>query len=1021
MTLTLAAAGTVAGVAGSASAVTYTLFGDEIATADVFKKLASGQLPAAAATLYTVPGATATIVKVIQLVNTSGAGVAVTMYLDGTAAANSIGTFTIPANGQATWSGNGGWSVRDASGATLTAGAAITATGDATGTQAGTNLPLTFATVNPNVGSFGSASSVATQTVNAKGLTTAAASVPIVITEAQVTNLVSDLAGKQPTGNYITGLTGDATAAGPGSVGLTFATVNANTGTWGDASHVPQFVVNGKGLVTGVSSIPIAIASGAVSGLTFFATLANLTGDVTTSGTGATTLATVNANVGTFGSATQVAVPVVNAKGLITGITQVTIAIPESAVTNLVTDLAGKQPTGNYITSLTGPVTASGPGAAATTVTPGSITNAMQANAAANSSRGEYTGTASAPQDQVVNANQFIARASTGNLTVKTISDAGLSWLALTNVAAETAALNAATTALQGMQSALDKQKEDDIWLDVTTDFGANNLIKTTGTDQTTKINNILAAAPAGAVLYWPVGTYDTQGGHSWGKLLLHKGQSRSGSVINCIHATNTMFTMTAGADGSGFQTIRLSANTAALRTAGYAIDFGALPNTYIQQTDILFQWGGVRSAGPLQFIDDANIREMGANAINGNSILVTSTGDRYIRRVTMDQAPRTVDFSGIRINQCSSCVISDSNIIHAGTALHINANAGVGTAIASVYAINTFFDTSVIGANITCATGTDTVQRVSFVRCWFSTHSTAGAQINHANVNSVSFIGCEFYQEPFGIDATACTEWDVRASRIAGCSTNGIRTAAGATHSFTISDNFIGNGAGFGANAQGINIQAGTYARYQILDNRGLESNTTPGLIDLGVVPVTGQKNVANNMGCVLKGALQLSSSAGAAVIAGRGAVTSGATITYLAGARIPANGVAVGQTFRISAVGQASAAGTTIWSLLAGAAGTTADTVIAVHPVSVAAVANGYVTYQGFATVAALGPTATVAGSGFNVITSAVAGSNVVSQTAAAEVVANVPTTAAWFLSLAATHSAGTLTLRHIVIEAL
>jgi hypothetical protein len=43
-------------------------------------------------------------------------------------------------------------------------------------------------------------------------------------------------------------------------------------------------------------------------------------------------------------------------------------SITEGIVTNLVTDLAGKQATGNYVTSGTGPVTFSGPGAAATTV-----------------------------------------------------------------------------------------------------------------------------------------------------------------------------------------------------------------------------------------------------------------------------------------------------------------------------------------------------------------------------------------------------------------------------------------------------------------------------------------------------------------------------------------------------------------------------------------------------------------------------------------------------------------------------
>ena len=61
-------------------------------------------------------------------------------------------------------------------GAATAAQANATHTGDATGATA-----LTLATVNSNVGAFGSATQVATFTVNAKGLTTAAANVSISI------------------------------------------------------------------------------------------------------------------------------------------------------------------------------------------------------------------------------------------------------------------------------------------------------------------------------------------------------------------------------------------------------------------------------------------------------------------------------------------------------------------------------------------------------------------------------------------------------------------------------------------------------------------------------------------------------------------------------------------------------------------------------------------------------------------------------------------------------------------------
>lgn len=67
-------------------------------------------------------------------------------------------------------------------------------TGDVSISNAGV---VTLPTVNTNTGAWGSATQVATFTVNGKGLTTAAGNTAIQIAESQVTSLVSDLAGKQ--------------------------------------------------------------------------------------------------------------------------------------------------------------------------------------------------------------------------------------------------------------------------------------------------------------------------------------------------------------------------------------------------------------------------------------------------------------------------------------------------------------------------------------------------------------------------------------------------------------------------------------------------------------------------------------------------------------------------------------------------------------------------------------------------------------------------------------------------------
>lgn len=73
---------------------------------------------------------------------------------------------------------------------------------------------------------------------------------------------------KQPAGNYITALTGDATASGPGSAALTLATVNSNVGTFTNAT----VTVNAKGLVTAASSGTSGTTTSEAAGEAFAAT-----------------------------------------------------------------------------------------------------------------------------------------------------------------------------------------------------------------------------------------------------------------------------------------------------------------------------------------------------------------------------------------------------------------------------------------------------------------------------------------------------------------------------------------------------------------------------------------------------------------------------------------------------------------------------------------------------------------------------------------------------------------------------
>ena len=251
-------------------------------------------------------------------------------------------------------------------------------TGDVT-SAAGTSV-LTLDTVNNNVGTFGSATQESVFTVNAKGLITAAGNVTITPDFSSVLNTPTTILGygitdainvsklgaasgvatltasSVLTTSQLPAFTGDVTSTAGTSV-LTLDTVNSNVGTFGSATAIPTFSVNAKGLVTSVANVSIPLNSSNVvitsptteqvleyNGTEWLNATPTIvvTGDATGTGTNsiAITLDTVNSNIGTFGSATQESVFTVNAKGLITSASNVTITPDFSSLTG---SIAGTQ------------------------------------------------------------------------------------------------------------------------------------------------------------------------------------------------------------------------------------------------------------------------------------------------------------------------------------------------------------------------------------------------------------------------------------------------------------------------------------------------------------------------------------------------------------------------------------------------------------------------------------------------------------------------------------------------------
>jgi hypothetical protein len=187
----------------------------------------------------------------------------------------------------------------------------------------------------------------------------------------------ASLSGLQPTGNYITALTGEATATGPGSVAITLT----------------NSAVIGK-LLTGLSITGSTIAATDTILQAFGKVQNQINGKqdaiiLTTTGTsGAATLIANTLNIPQYtdafvGTVTSVSALTLGTTGtdlsstVANGTTTpvITLNVPTASAANRGalsstdwTTFNSKQDAGNYITSLTGEATASGPGAASVTL-----------------------------------------------------------------------------------------------------------------------------------------------------------------------------------------------------------------------------------------------------------------------------------------------------------------------------------------------------------------------------------------------------------------------------------------------------------------------------------------------------------------------------------------------------------------------------------------------------------------------------------------------------------------------------
>lgn len=107
------------------------------------------------------------------------------------------------------------------------------------------------------------------------------------------------------------------------------------------------------------------------------------------------------------------------------------------STSNIQTQLNGKQATGNYITALTGDVTASGPGSVAATIAASVVTLAKMADLAANSIIGNNTGSSATPLAlTVAQVQTMLSPSVTTDATASITLDASVNIINLTNTGA---------------------------------------------------------------------------------------------------------------------------------------------------------------------------------------------------------------------------------------------------------------------------------------------------------------------------------------------------------------------------------------------------------------------------------------------------------------------------------------------------------------------------------------------------------------------------------------------------------
>jgi hypothetical protein len=339
-------------------------------------------------------------------------------------------------------------------------------------------------------------------------------------------------------------------------------------------------------------------------------------------------------------------------------------------------------------------------------------------------------------------------------------------------------------------------------------------------TDDTNSINYAIAAA-AGARLYFPAGTYNTNGGHNLNGLNGTQivGTGIGATIFQLTNATNDLFS-TGSTATSNLYLADFTVTSNVTRTAGWVFHVdcvysgnGYLKKSRFERIQIQKQKNGIWIA-MYEFVTLRDIFGYDWVGTDGTGIKIgqtthadtnqgsgASVENCYMYGTDLAGGPSRLSY-GFWIEDCDAVYLrgSESGGV-AESGITIKANSG-GHAPANHFFNNSIFDATKNGPSARI-TGGGSVVRVKFTGCWFCSSGTDiggsatanGLLVDCGLLGQFEITGCNFFNTKgtgLYINPTSCVGGAITGNTIDSCGTGGVALNADGMY-LNVPINFFG------------------------------------------------------------------------------------------------------------------------------------------------------------------------------------------------------------------------------------